>query len=133
MNAITPIGGLFPDPPRRKHDEDDLQRAVIDALRWLLPEDADVKHVPNGGQRHSKAAARLVGLGVRAGHPDLDVVHKGRLTCIELKAPGGVTSPVQRQRHQKLERCGVTVHVCRTLDEVLAVLREAGVPLRGAR
>jgi hypothetical protein len=51
---------------------------------------------PSGGQRHTKAAARLVGLGVRAVVPDLALVHRGRSLFIELKTADGVLSEAQR-------------------------------------
>jgi len=124
------FGGLFRDPPARRHEEDDLQRQVLAYLRWALPDDCDVKHTPNGGARHSKAAARLVGLGVRAGHPDLDFIYRGRPFCIELKAARGSVSAVQKQRHGKLERCGCPVYECRTLDQVIEVLTGLGVGLK---
>src|SRR5215467_3128878 len=127
MSAVT--ASLLPDPPARRQDEDILNRQVVSFCRWALPDDADVKHTPNGGQRHSKAAARLVGMGVKAGHPDLDFVWRGKVFSIELKTPRGALSASQRQRHQKLERCGWPVYVCRSLDEVIAVLRHVGVPL----
>src|SRR5262245_24212042 len=123
---------LFADliAPRR-HDEDDLQRAVVEYLRWCLPDDATYFAVPNGGQRHAKAAARLVGLGLRAGVPDLEIIHRGTPLFIELKTARGLLSEVQRQMHRKLAYCGAQTFVCRSLDCVEESLREMGVPLRG--
>jgi hypothetical protein len=116
--------------PVRRHDEEDLQRQVCQYLRWSLPADAEFFAVPNGGKRHSKAAARLVGQGVRAGLPDLCVVYRGSTIFIELKTARGVLSEAQRQMHRKLGYCGCTVLVCRSLEGVECALRELGVPLR---
>jgi hypothetical protein len=116
----------------RRHDEETFQAQVCQYLRWSLPADAEYYAVPNGGKRHSKAAARLVGQGVRAGLPDLCVVYRGSTIFIELKTARGVLSEAQRQMHRKLGYCGCTVLVCRSLEGVECSLRELGVPLRGS-
>jgi hypothetical protein len=116
--------------PPRLHPEDDLQRAVVEYLRWALPDDALAFHIPNGGLRHKRAAARLAGLGLRAGMPDLCVVWRGLVLFIELKAPRGVLSAVQRQMKKRLEYCGCPIWVCRTVSQVEIVLRDFGLPLR---
>jgi hypothetical protein len=130
MSPFDPDSGLWRDVPRR-HDEDDLQRAVVQYLRWSLPSDATAWHIPNGGQRHSKAAARLVGLGLVAGMPDLELLYRGHSIFLELKTKLGHASSVQRQQHRKLQYCGADVLVCRSLDAVETCLRELGVPLKG--
>jgi len=125
------VSELFPRATPRRHDEDTLQRSVVQYLRWSLPPDAEFYAVPNGGQRHAREAARLVGLGVRAGVPDLALLHAGRPLFIELKTPRGVVSSEQRQMHRKLDYCGGLVGVCRSLAEVEEWLRDAAaVPLR---
>jgi hypothetical protein len=116
----------------RRHDEDTFQKQVCQYLRWSLPADALYFAIPNGSQRHSKAAARLVGQGVRAGIPDLCVVYRGRAIFIELKTARGVLSEAQRQMHRKLGYCGCTVLVSRSLEGVETSLRELGLPLRGS-
>ena len=131
MSAVI-SASLLPDPPPRRHEEDDLQMAVVGFLRWSLPDDATFTHIPLGGQRHKRAAQRLVGLGTKAGWPDLLIVHQGRALFIELKAPGGALSAVQKQAIAKLIYCGAEVLVCRSVPEVEAALREAGVPLRAS-
>jgi len=123
---------LLPEEPKPRQDEDKIHREVFAVLRWVVPDDCDVKHTPNGGLRHKLAAKRLKPLGVRAGHPDLDFIWRGRVFCVELKTPRGALSAIQKQRHRKLEHCGCPVYVCRSLDEVLALLREMGMPLRGS-
>ena len=119
-----------PEPAPRRHEEDDLHRSVVQFLRIALPDDAVFYHVPNGGQRHNKAAARLVGLGVRAGVPDLAIVHHGRALFIELKTRTGRLSAAQKQMMQKLIHCGAEVMACRSVRDVEAALRECGVHLR---
>lgn len=125
---------LFGERPRvpRQHPEDDLQRSIVEYFRWSLPDDAVYFAVPNGGKRHAKEAARMVGLGVRAGIPDLCVIWRGQAYFVELKAARGVLSEHQRQMHRKLSYSGAPVMTCRTLACVEHSLREHGVPLRGS-
>jgi len=122
---------LLAEPPKRQHLEEDLQRAVVQFLRFALPANALFAHIPNGMWRHKRAAARLVGLGIRAGLPDLLVVHDGRAIFIELKAKGGSQSLIQKQMARRLAACGCEVFLCRSVDEVELVLRGVGIRLRG--
>jgi hypothetical protein len=126
---------LEPDAkPRavRRHDEDDLQRAVIQYLDWALPDEGVAYAIPNGGKRHAREAARMKGLGVKAGVPDIGICYRGRALFVELKAKRGVVSPAQRAMTRKLTYCGAAVMLCRSVDELEAQLREACVPLRGS-
>lgn len=62
-------------------------------LRWLA-------HVPNGGKRGKVTAGKLKAEGTKRGVPDyLMPVRRGDYIglAIELKAPGGTTSPEQRE------------------------------------
>lgn len=129
MSAVV-TASLLPEPAPRRHLEDDLQRSFVKLARWTLPEDAMLIAVPNGGQRHSKAAARLVGLGVTAGVPDLLLWHQGRTLGIEVKLPGTYPSAVQRQIHAKMQRCQIATVVVRSLAEFEAAVCSFGVPLR---
>jgi hypothetical protein len=123
---------LLPDKVRRRHDEDDLQRAAVRYLQVALPADAAFYHPANGGMRSRVAAARLKGLGVMAGVPDLAIVWRGRALFVELKAARGVLSAEQREMHRKLVYCGAEVITCKTLECIETALREIGVPLRGS-
>lgn len=114
---------------RRQHLEDDLQESVCTFLKWALPANATFWAVPNGGRRHSREAARMVRLGVRAGVPDLHVVYLGTLYCLELKSPKGTLSDVQAQFIEKLGDCGVSTAVVRSVESVENALRVWGIPL----
>lgn len=115
--------------------EEKLQRAVarvLDAsgLLWC--------HVPNGGQRNAIVAAKLKGQGVKPGVPDILVfdgilfghpltglaeAYKG--LAIELKnGKAGRISPAQHEWMDAMLDRGWRVEVCRSLDEVLDLLRE---------
>jgi hypothetical protein len=121
---------LLPEPPRRRHEEDDLQRSVIQYLDLALGPDGVAYAIPNGGKRSKKEAARMKGLGVKAGIPDIGICFRGRALFIELKAPRGVVSQAQRDRCRELTYAGAAVCCCRSVPEVEAALREACVPLR---
>jgi hypothetical protein len=54
---------------------------------------------------------------IRRGHPDLTVMHLGRVACIELKASGGRLSEHQRECIADLERAGVPVLVSYSFQE----------------
>ena len=120
-----------PAPPTvRKYEEDSLQRDVCQFLAVALPTGSMYFAIPNGGKRHAREAARMKGLGLRAGVPDLEVIHRGRALFIELKAKRGVMSAAQRDMLRLLGFCGCPVLLCRSVPEVEAALLAAGVPLR---
>lgn len=130
MSTVVTSRSLLLEAKPRAHPEDDLQRGVVRFLKLALPGDAFYFHIPNGGPRHGKARAILTGMGLRAGVPDLCVIHRGHAHFIELKAPGGYPSAVQRQVMRRLIYCGADVCACRSVPDVEAALRSAGVPLR---
>ena len=101
----------------RRHAEDDHQAAVIawarlnerkfPALRWLF-------HVPNGGKRNAREAARLQAQGVIAGVADLVLPYPSREyhgLFIELKAEGGKLSENQRAFLQAMVSRGYCAQV----------------------
>mgnify|MGYP006264391593 CR=1 FL=1 len=118
--------------PARRYPEDALQKSIVQYLDWALPPDAVVFAVPNGGKRHAREAARLRGVGVKAGVPDLCLVWRGRALFLEVKAIRGVLAHEQRAMIHKLEYCGALVWVVRSVEQVELVLRDAGVLLRGS-
>jgi len=112
---------------RRQTPEDDLQRAIVGLLTRTRPR-ALWFHVPNGGPRDRRTAARFVGLGVRKGVPDLVFIGPGgRAYCMELKAPKGRLSPDQKAWREAAEALGAPVAVIRSIDEAVAALRAWGL------
>ena len=128
MSVVT--SSLLPDDPPRRHEEDELQRSIVDYARWALPQNALLFAVPNGGKRHKREAQRLVGLGVRAGIPDLILWHDSHTLGIEVKLRNTYLSPHQRQMHDRMKVCGVPAVVVRSLDEFIATVQSFGVRLR---
>lgn len=110
--------------------EEQLQRAVVDLLALYEQRDwLAFCHVGNGEWRHKATGGRLKAMGVRAGVPDLLVwIRGGRAIGIELKAGRGTLSAEQMYWHARVASLGHRVHVCRSVDEVEAVLRAEGVP-----
>jgi len=125
---MTPI-----KKPRRRSAEEDLQKRVSAYLHATLAPTATFFAVPNGGYRNMTEAARMKATGTRPGVPDLIVFHAGRAIGIELKTKTGRLSAAQVSCHASFQRCGVRVVVCRSLDDVIAALWEAGVPMRPVR
>ena len=82
---------------KRKTPEADAQRAIVQALRFVLPRGAIVHHSINeitaGDRRARTRQAILVGMGVHAGFADLIVLSEGRVLFLEVKSKTGRLSP----------------------------------------
>ena len=52
------------------------------------------------------------------GIPDLMALKDGRTVFIEVKTDKGVTSELQKFRHEKLRSQGFAVHVCTCFEEI---------------
>ena len=112
--------------------ENDLHKAVADALDYLLPADAVWTSWELANASSAVEGARRRRNGCRAGFPDCGVFWRGRVVLLELKrARHGQLSPAQRELHPRLERAGFPVAVCRSVPEALEAVRAAGVPVRG--
>lgn len=81
----------------------------------------------------SKTAAGISkAMGLKAGCPDILVVHNGSAIFIELKTAKGRTSDVQNAAIEQIEAAGSRVHVCRSLEDVIVVLKHRhGVKING--
>jgi hypothetical protein len=115
-----------------RRPEQQLHRQVVQLLqvyqnRGFLA----FAHCPNGGYRTPTEAGIFTGLGVMPGVADLLLwLPGGRSVQLELKAPLAKMrlSPAQIDWIRRMADMGVAVHVCRSVDEVEAVLRAVGVP-----
>ncbi|WP_053080453.1 VRR-NUC domain-containing protein [Methylobacterium variabile] len=115
----------------RRRPEHDIQVKIVNRLRGEF--DAVVAAVPNGGRRGKLEAVSLLEEGVEPGHPDLIAYgREGRTLLLEVKAPGGSLSPVQRRLIPDLRERGFPVAVVRGVAEAVAAMREAGFGPRRA-
>lgn len=111
--------------------EQQIQRAVFEHLALRGAPAMFAFHPANGGWRSHVEAAIFKGIGVRAGVPDIIAIKGGRCFALELKAPGGHLTSVQRDAHAALAAAGATVSVAYGLDDALVQLEGWGV-LRGS-
>ena len=119
---------------RRNTPKADLQRAVVQAIRFALPRTAIIHHCANevteAGPRGAKRQAILVGMGVHAGFTDLMVLHDGRVLFFELKAPKGRLRPDQEAFRDAVLAQGLGWALVRSLDDALGALADHGFTSR---
>jgi hypothetical protein len=112
--------------------EADLHVSVADALNYLLPQEAVFTSWDLANSASAVEGARKRRKSCLAGWPDLGIAFRSRLILIELKRSRyGQVSAVQRELHARLEDAGFPVVVCCSVEDVLATVARAGVPLRG--
>jgi hypothetical protein len=119
---------------RRGTPEADAQRAIVTALRLILPRDAIVHHCANevteGGPRGAKRQAILVGMGVHAGFADLLVISEGRVLFLEVKSTKGRLRPAQDAFRETVLAQGFGWELVRSVDDALAALADNGFTSR---
>lgn len=130
IRSRKPVAATSGVRQRRQQPEEALQMQVVKFLSLALAGNSEFFAVPNGGKRNFREAQRLKAAGVKAGVPDLIVINDGCAIGIELKVGKNNLTEVQSAYHDRLRRARCPVSVCRSLDDVEAVLRAAGVPLR---
>lgn len=122
---------------RRKQPEQGLQQAVAKLLDMILADPVVYTAIGHGGGGAVRGAI-LKSMGVKAGFPDVIVsvpIECGRIKAslmvgIELKSKDGSASFEQKRIHEALTRSGWHIFICRSVEEVVDALREAGVPMR---
>lgn len=101
-----------------KRGEDTEQMGVIDWANWntgRFPELKLLFHIPNGGKRDAREAARFKAMGVKAGVPDLclPVPRDGFAGLfIEMKFGKNTTTKTQEAWIEALRKQGYKVVVC---------------------
>ncbi len=105
----------------RSAPEQILQRQVAAYLSWALTPPAWFTSIPAGGGGEMRGRI-LKGTGYKAGCPDLMILFDGRAHFIELKSAKGVLSEAQKQIHDELRAAQCPVEVCRSLDDVRALM-----------
>jgi VRR-NUC domain len=113
---------------RNRHPEDDHAMAL---MRWVrlhersVPELSLLFHIPNGGRRNVREAARLKAMGVKAGVSDYFLPvpqwdeYAEPVSCmispglwIELKAGKNRPTPAQFDWQHKMQDRGYDVRIC---------------------
>ena len=102
--------------------EDAIQRAVFTHLHMRAAPGVFAFHPANGGYRRLVEAARLKGLGVRAGVPDIIAIHRGHVYALELKTVHGKATEGQLQAIEEIRAAGGHAQICYGLDCALAAL-----------
>jgi hypothetical protein len=119
---------------RRGTPEADVQRAIVQALRFALPRDAIVHHCANevteAGPRGARRQSILVGMGVHAGFADLMILCDGRILFLELKAPKGRLRPDQEAFRDAVLAQGFGWALVRSVDDALGALADNGFTSR---
>ncbi len=111
-----------------KRGEDTEQISVIEWAEWnakRYPELKLLHHIPNGGKRNAKEAARFKAMGVKAGVPDLflPVPRAGYAGLyIEMKYGKNKTTEKQDEWIAALRQQGYQVTVCYSAPEATAEL-----------
>lgn len=125
-----PPNPITPEQLAKSGSEDGHQLAIFQWAALNIQTYPDLKwlaHVPNGGYRDKREAAKLKAMGVRPGFPDLNLlVARGRYKglFIELKKlKGGVVSEEQENWIQHLNSQGFCATVCRGWEEAVTVIR----------
>lgn len=98
----------------------------IDFIGWLDEESIPYWHVPNETFAPSWAAkAKNKKLGVKSGIPDLFLVFREGLVCIEMKRTvGGKLSENQMMWHEILSLSGTPVFTCKGSEAAKTQTRE---------
>lgn len=106
-----------------RHIEETLQAICV---RWFDYQHARLSlflfHVPNGGKRNVKEAARFKAMGVRPGVPDLLLILPNKnyhYLALELKVGKNTQTANQREYQHIITEAGGRYEVVRSLDDFI--------------
>src|SRR6185312_13501021 len=97
--------------------EAQLHKEVADFLAVALRPPTFWTTFPAGGGGLVRGR-QLKRAGLKAGFPDLLIIHEGKAFGIELKAPGKYLEPHQREMHAALLLAGMPVYTARSKEEI---------------
>lgn len=119
---------------KHRHPEADAQRAIVHALRVVLPRGSIVHHSANevtSGDRSARSRqAILQGMGVHRGFSDLIVLSGGRVLFLEVKSRTGRLTPAQSDFRDAVRDQGFAWALVRSVDDALGALAEHGFTAR---
>lgn len=114
----------LPHNPR----ESELHVSVAELLDWVLLPPAIYTTFPAGwGKLTRSTAGRLQASGMKKGMPDIFVFAPKKVIGIELKVGAAAPTQAQRTMHAALQAVGIRVYVCRSQNQVLMALSDAGI------
>ena len=119
---MTPLRQRLPKIP-----EDVIHRSMVD---WLHYEEKAGRialffHCPNGARRTGFEQGQAKRWGMRAGVPDLVILHNsGLVDWVEVKSATGRLSPEQTAFSDSLQRVGAYFKVVRSLDELMDSVKQ---------
>ena len=125
------VGYYNPKPARKRHTQHEAEEQRL-LFQWaeqntiIFPDLALLYHIPNGGKRDPKEAAKLKAEGVKPGVPDIHLpVPRGGYhgLWIELKAGDNGTTRHQSWWLAQLEAQGYATMVCYGAKQAAEVLR----------
>lgn len=107
-----------------RHLEENLQQMCVTWFRLQYPH-LILIHVPNGGKRNIREAARFKRLGVTAGFPDLALFYPANgfhALFIEMKSEKGTLSASQKEMIEKLASLGYKCEVINSIELFIKIV-----------
>jgi hypothetical protein len=113
-----------------KVSENDIQRQIVDWIRYVAPE-CMVVAIPNGSRRTISGRAANAVPGLTPGAPDLVVIRpKGEVLWLEVKSEKGYVSDNQLKFHCELHVRNHTCAVVRSIDDVRLAFKHVNIKTR---
>lgn len=104
-----------------RNEESQVQKAIC---QYLDMRKVFYFAVPNGGKRNKVTASIMKAEGVKAGIPDICIIHEGMVYFLEVKkpkttTPKGVLSKIQKERIEQIKEAGGEVAVVYSVADVI--------------
>jgi hypothetical protein len=113
--------------PRRRSEEDTIQRSLVAHLKVRAAPGLFWYAVPNGGVRSKVEAAIMKSTGTRRGVPDLAFLHEGKAFYLEVKSLTGRATEHQLQAISDINRAGGYAAIGQGIDACLQILQQWGL------
>lgn len=110
--------------------ESAIQGAIVEYLDAVLTSTHRVFAVPNASRRTKGGRASNGVPGLRKGVPDLQIVGRGKVYFVEVKAARGMPSDEQEEWLSWCTTNNTPWCIARSVDDVRVALNHWGVPTR---
>ena len=111
--------------------EGPVQKSVLAYLRRTLPHGFLIQHTANR-PRSRVQGGKEKALGAVKGWPDLAIYGPGlkgpSVWFAEIKTPGGKVSEAQREVHDRLQECGFSVRIVRSVEDARKAVSDWRLP-----